>query len=715
MKPSKGPIVTTDPPRNIVQTNQQSIVILHIRHADTLKYTYDNWSVMDSEGNLVSEDNLEQLLDSASLDIQGLSFGVYTVSVTAQDKATGTILKGGGTFTIELDFEAVASDTEGNEIAVVTEGDIVLLTVEPASLDQEGMRKSKEARRKAAFKASKDYLKGSPAPDQFFWETANDNVTYSGSGYVWEWDTTGLPPGAYDATATFTYLDGKGNEQEAGVRVTNSVKVMQRIVKKGDILPVTLRRTAAMSTHDEALWVAIRNRCEAISFTRFNEFIQKVFCEQSDIIQGVMKSVGASKFNLSNPQKLDARLSINAVDSYNVLRLATEIFLLVESGIIKKQDGKTVTLTPDTFDQFLETLAGIDENEESRRFNDNVTVPILESRLKQYFGSSDKLPYLSRILDALLGPDPVFRAEKLPYCDYILQYRYSCPSLLELIWSYWHEEGMLVQTMNVIAMRFQNRRGPADRDPLSELTIDPLRPLNNLLWGYIQNEHNRLTIPRRAYEYDSQYGLTLYGKAVPMLRSADSRSKFLEAFHNLLYRASIFYREDADTTVIADAYPLLKAIREVHLVLAEGAHNQFGDLPWTARVEMLIEQWLLARPEMQMFIHGRPMVPYREEWMGRVDAMKKLQGWNDTTITHFQELGMFGEQIILSIRYGDWIVVNNEDQAKNWARYWKPEIQGYIHAYRASTGVDLNNEQVDTKPPWVHLKRQEERRLANAR
>ena len=253
------------------------------------------------------------------------------------------------------------------------------------------------------------------------------------------------------------------------------------------------------------------------------------------------------------------------------------------------------------------------------------------------------------------------------------------------------------------------------RDPLAELVIDPLRPLNNLLWGYIQNEHNRLTIPRRTYEYDSQYGLTLYGKAVPRLRSADSRSKFLEGFHNLLYRTSIFYREDADTTVIADAFPLLKAIREVHLILAEGAHNQFGDLPWTARIEMMIEQWLLARPEMQEFLRGRPMVPYREDWMGRVDAMKKLQGWTDTTITHFQELGMYGEQILLSIRYGDWIVVNNEDQAKNWARYWKPEIQGYIHAYRAATGVDLNSEPVDTNPPWVHLKRQEERKRANSR
>ncbi len=29
------------------------------------------------------------------------------------------------------------------------------------------------------------------------------------------------------------------------------------------------------------------------------------------------------------------------------------------------------------------------------------------------------------------------------------------------------------------------------------------------------------------------------------------------------------------------------------------------------------------------------------------------------------------------------------EQAANWARYWRPEVQGYIHAYRAVTGVDL--------------------------
>ena len=58
------------------------------------------------------------------------------------------------------------------------------------------------------------------------------------------------------------------------------------------------------------------------------------------------------------------------------------------------------------------------------------------------------------------------------------------------------------------------------------------------------------------------------------------------------------------------------------------------------------------------------------------------------------------------IRYGDWIDVNDEDSAKNWARYWRPEIQGYIHAYRAVTGVDLTNpDTVDYTMPAVHLQK----------
>jgi hypothetical protein len=293
--------------------------------------------------------------------------------------------------------------------------------------------------------------------------------------------------------------------------------------------------------------------------------------------------------------------------------------------------------------------------------------------------------------------------------------------MLELIWSYWHEEAMLVQSMNAMTLRFQNRRGAGKRDPLAHLEIDPLHGLNNLLWAQIQNEYNRLSLTRRSYEYDHHYGISLHGKAVPALRSADTRSKFLEGFHTVLNRAADFYRQNANTQVNADAFPLLNAIKRVHLCLAEGAHNQFGDLPWTARVEMMIEQWILARPEMGEFLHQRAMVPYREPWMGRVDAMKTLQGWTDTPVTHFNELAVFGEQLVLSLRYGDWVDVNDENQARNWALYWKPEVQSYINAYQVATGIDLSaklrdGKQVDSTPPSKHLLRklQQQQRRALA-
>ncbi|MBE7173293.1 MAG: hypothetical protein INR73_22160 [Williamsia sp.] len=201
----------------------------------------------------------------------------------------------------------------------------------------------------------------------------------------------------------------------------------------------------------------------------------------------------------------------------------------------------------------------------------------------------------------------------------------SMPVLIELIWSYWHEEGMLVQTMNAISKRFQNiRSGP--RDPLANLEIDPLRPLNNILWGYIQDAQHRLTISRRVYEYDHHYGIQLIGSKISNFTPADSRSRFIGAFHNLLYRCAIYFKEADDLTRRPDGFGILNSLKEVHLLLAEGAHNQFGDLPTTARVEMMIEQWILSQPEIREFLGGRVMTPYDEPWMDRVDTMKNLQG-----------------------------------------------------------------------------------------
>ena len=461
---------------------------------------------------------------------------------------------------------------------------------------------------------------------------------------------------------------------------------------------VTLQRTFVGRTDDRALWTAIRNRTAAVGFERYKKFIDCIFsCGSSIDINKFLPTVNSAFAPAQDLNRcLDPRdlgdptdkrhLSIYGPYAYSILKLATQVFLTLESGVVIRDPREG----PKIFDLEKERI----------RLND--FSPELLGELKRelgtYLGPADHLPYLDRILTNLItlddDDDP---KEVLPYCIGVLQHRLTSPSLIELIWSYWLEEGMLVQTMNAIAWRFQNRRGSAN-DPLGELEFDPLRPLNNLIWGFIQDEHNRLTVPRRAHEYLHHYGVSLVGKAVPDLNPADSRSKFIEAFHNLLSAAARFFKEDSDTTVIADGFPLLNALKEVHLILAEGAHNQFGDLTWTARAEMMTIQWMLARPEMKEFLRGRYMVPYQEEWMGAVDSMKKLQGWTDTTVTHFYELAVTGERILLSIRYGDWSDIENiEDQAKTWARSNKPEIQRYIHGYRTVTGVDLAADIIDTR------------------
>jgi hypothetical protein len=469
--------------------------------------------------------------------------------------------------------------------------------------------------------------------------------------------------------------------------------VEHRPLSKGDTLPVTLRRSVTAQTRDQALWVAIRNRTKAIGFSGsgYKDFIDRVLCKRGPLPADTTGS------KLLERELNELGTSVYGGGAYELLKTATQIFLLLECGVAIKQTGAFNT------DELFKS------DEETGRLGESVTLGEISDRLADYLGSSGRLPYIDRILRVAF-PDE--RLTDKVHCFGVLSSKVQSPCLLELIWSYWHEEGMLVQTLGAISRRFQNVRGPGERDPLAHLEIDPLRPLNNLMWGYIQDEQNRLTLKRRAYEYDHHYGLTLYGKAVPTLRPADSRSKFLEGFHNLLHLCSVFYKEDNDTTVIADGFPLLNALKEVHLLLAQGAHNQFGDLPWTARAEMLIQEWLLARPEIRDFMQSRPMVPYKEGWMPQVDTMKTMQGWSDVTVTHFRDLGVYGEQILLTIRYGDWIDLNDEDSAKNWARYWRPEIQGYLHAYRAATGIDLTNpDTVDYTIPAIHL----QKRLATQR
>jgi hypothetical protein len=110
---------------------------------------------------------------------------------------------------------------------------------------------------------------------------------------------------------------------------------------------VSLKRTATTPTEDQPLWVAIRNRTQAIGFKAYHDFINKVLCEgETDpesspplpqTFYGGVTSVrirrGELLLDLTHP-------TIHGVDAYNLLTMATEAFLLYECGVKIKGKNK---------------------------------------------------------------------------------------------------------------------------------------------------------------------------------------------------------------------------------------------------------------------------------------------------------------------------------------------------------------------------------------
>jgi hypothetical protein len=582
---------------------------------------------------------------------------------------------------------------ETHEDTQFTEGEVVILRASVLKLKEESDKDSDK-------NTFVDQEEGVQATYSYTWHVDGGSLVEQRgyqNGREVRWDSNGLR-GIRKPTVRIS----GGSDGTSSAEITFLPRPLQRV----GTVPVTMRRTAVEPTEDLALWVVIRKSSEAISFQNYSKCMDMLLCR------------GAAE--LKQLQSQAGYLPYSDLYAYRLLKAATEAFLMVQCGVanLGQLCGltgigplKDRTFTSSDMDAVLRRVGTGDINLDD--LWTNYLKPLLNG------GEDETIPYLAlvreklsdvRLATRLFGPSTGAELTEDDSCYGLLRYKLTNPCLFELIWSYWHEEGMLVQTLHAITTRFQNIRGPGERDPLRMVEIDPLRPLNNLLWGYLQDEQYRIGVLRRAYEYDHQYGITLYGKAVPNLRAADSRSKFLEAFHNLLYLCAIFFDRDDDTTVIADGFPVLNALKEVHFLLAEGAHNQFGDMPSTARQEMMLQQWILARPEFREFLPTRVMVAYPEPWMDRVDAMKTLQGWTDVSVLHFRNLAVFGEQILLSIRFGAWSTVNDPVQASNWARFWRAEIQGYIHAYRAATGVDLTAEVTDARqaalrvtPPGILL------------
>jgi hypothetical protein len=140
------------------------------------------------------------------------------------------------------------------------------------------------------------------------------------------------------------------------------------------------------------------------------------------------------------------------------LKVATEAYVAVNCGVntiekLKDQPDQAVLdrvgaegLDPDEWNKWWEEYQ-IETNGSTSR-----TLPLL-ARIKQ------KLPDV-RVVPALQHDGD---QQKMIECTEILQDKLTNPCLVELIWSYWHEEGLLVQTECPYASRTSGDRPSAIR------------------------------------------------------------------------------------------------------------------------------------------------------------------------------------------------------------------------------------------------------------
>ena len=403
-------------------------------------------------------------------------------------------------------------------------------------------------------------------------------------------DTSALAPGAWTIRVSLTTTDDDDPQTTCGHA---DIEILPRVLGPGDDITVTMRRAEVPATRDQALWAVIRNSTDRLGFGNYSRFMDRVMCgpwaEDGEDGDGPrhLNQRAQAEFRRINRRM---RLPFPNVEAYRLGKVATEVFVMLHCGV-----------EPD--------FNAMDLAAESRRFNRTLEPGDIQRDWEDYlvrvYTGDDYdevikvIPYLELIRLKLqdvpvtglgLGSDDDAGA-----CYGILADKLARPCFVELIWTYWMWEARLPHTLNAVTWRFQNRTRHGGRDPLRNLEIDPLRRINNLLWGYIQDEQHRLTAERIAYECVHEYGISPSHVRMRPVRAADSRSRFMEAFHHLLALCGDFYKQDDNTNVIADGFPVLNALRETHLMITQGAHNQYGDLPWVARMEGLMQQWMLGR------------------------------------------------------------------------------------------------------------------------
>src|SRR5262249_59964075 len=97
---------------------------------------------------------------------------------------------------------------------------------------------------------------------------------------------------------------------------------------------VRLSRPDDGPTPDQNLWTLIRNRTDAISFNNYTRFLDEVLCGEFVTDSSDVNHTAAVNQLPERVHKQVRDLSFLGLDGYDVVRAATEYFLMQEVGLV---------------------------------------------------------------------------------------------------------------------------------------------------------------------------------------------------------------------------------------------------------------------------------------------------------------------------------------------------------------------------------------------
>lgn len=471
------------------------------------------------------------------------------------------------------------------------------------------------------------------------------------------------------------------------------------------LVHVSLKSEATPYTKDQIVWMAIRGGAKSASYSGFNTFVENLF---SDTYTAFGNKAIENSFKYSHIQPSDYGWQ----NTYPFIKAAATLYM--ERAKIK--DAITTELVGD----------------EKRRIGDGgINESQLKNDLVDYLGSTvptelSSLPYLQRVIQRVSSELLKSINESTGVgnsritgdftCEYLRQ-RLQRPPMYDLIWSYWMSLAGLTETMNAVVDCY--RRKSNERTALlSDVRFDLLRPIGNLLSGYARDTEIPITHEEYLVELQAQYGLMLPEHAELDIQGMQSDTSFLGALHNVIGGSGKLLRDRLNKTLDVDTHSLGRILGNMNVRLAMGAHNQLWEVTRRIRRDMLVQQWILSRPEVTEFLRVPAMVDMREGWMSALAAYRDRKNQQSRSasrsgnygsvsgnssqsalvVQQFHRLACKSEIMVLGARWGGW---SNEDMVGKSAEGWLNEVQhdikDYISDYREVTR--LVNLDVETADP----------------